>query len=106
MAALKRKKVSVNEFLDAHHCKNPISRTMVTIQLRRNQRLFTKSEKDLVKKINYYSSSAYTHMRKAGLELPAPSTVRNWIAEYDIKPGFSDVIYVKLKEKITQLPPE
>ena len=106
MAALKRKKVSVNKFLDVHHCKNPISRAMVTIQLRRNKRPFTKSEKDFVKRLNYYSSSAYTHMRNAGLELPAPSTVRNWIAEYDIKPGFSDVIYDKLKEKINQLPPE
>ena len=106
MSALKQKKLSVKEFLDAHHCTNSVSRAMVTLQLRKGNRRFTKDEKDLVKRLNYYSASAYRHMRKAGLKLPAMSSIRKWIGEYDIKPGFSDAIYDKLKEKMNDLPPE
>ena len=76
MSALKRKKVSIKEFLDAHHCTNPVSRAMVTLQLRKGNRRFTKDEKDLAKQFYYYSPSAYKYMRKAGVELPAISSTQ------------------------------
>ena len=102
----KRKKVSVAEFLNMHHCHNPVSRATVTMQLRRQRNaLYTKDEKDLAKRFNYYSGSAYRYMRKAGLKLPAESTIRRWISDYDIKPGFSETIYDKFKEKMKNLPP-
>ena len=106
-AAPKRKKVSVADFLNMHHCHNPVSRAIVTMQLRRQRNaLYTKDEKDLAKRFNYYSGSAYRYMRKAGLKLPAESTIRRWISEYDIKPRFSETIYAKFKEKMKNLPPD
>lgn len=104
IASLKRKKLSVTEFLDSHHCKNPTSRAMVTLQLRTKKIPFSKNEKDLAKRCMYYSASSYRHMRKAGLRLPHEATVRKWIAEYDIKPGFSDSIFSALQSRIEQLP--
>ena len=105
MAAMKRRKISILEFMNTHHCHNPVSRAIVTMQRRRqNNTHYNKDERDFAKRLNSYSASAYRHMRKAGLKLPSESSVRRWIAEYDIKPRFSETIYAKFKEKMDQLP--
>ena len=67
---------------------------------------FSKDEKNPAKRLNYYSLSAYRHLHKAGLKLPVPSSVQEWIDEYDVKPWFNNVIYNQLKEKLQQLSPD
>ncbi|XP_033217773.1 uncharacterized protein LOC117173364 [Belonocnema kinseyi] len=98
MAAIKRKKVSVEHFLDARRCESPVARAVVNLQLRKGKRPFTEDEKEFAKRLCYYSNSAYRFMKQVGMKLPALSTVRSWIAEYGMKPGFRDVICESSKE--------
>ncbi|XP_011884001.1 PREDICTED: uncharacterized protein LOC105571140, partial [Vollenhovia emeryi] len=51
-------------------------------------------------------SSAFCRLRKAGCNFPGQRTIRRWVEEYNIKPGFCDIIFQKLKEKIIQIPEE
>lgn len=60
----------------------------------------------LSKQLYYYSASAFCRLKKAGCNFPGQRTIRRWVEEYNVKPGFCDVIFKKLKEKIAQIPEE
>lgn len=104
--ARKAKKESVDEFLDRQTCTEPAARTMVQLQLHRKNAVYSEEEKDLAKQLYYYSASAYTRLRKAGCSFPSESSVRTWVSEVDIKPGFCNFIFEKLTVKVSKLPPE
>jgi len=70
-------KHSLNEFLDGKKCLKSLARTMIKLQLYKRRKKYTKEEKDLAKQMFYYSASGYSRMRKAGLNLPSESSVRN-----------------------------
>jgi len=97
-------KHSVNEFLDGKKSVKPLARTMIKLQLHKGTKEYTKEEKDLAKQMFYYSASGYSRMRKAGLNLPSESSVRNWISETEIRPGFCEEIFYKIQENLSKLP--
>lgn len=98
-------KHNVNEFLDGKKCRKPLARTMIKLQLHKGKSEYTKEEKDLAKHMFYYSASGYSRIRKAGLNLPSEFSVRNWISETEIRPGFCDKIFSKIEENFSKLPP-
>ncbi|EZA46989.1 THAP domain-containing protein [Ooceraea biroi] len=77
---------------------------MIQLQLHKGTLKYTKEEKDLAKQMFFYSASGYSRMRKAGLNLPSESCVRNWISETEIRPGFCEEIFSKIREKLSKLP--
>ncbi|XP_011884083.1 PREDICTED: uncharacterized protein LOC105571225 isoform X1 [Vollenhovia emeryi] len=79
---------------------------MIHLQLHKPRSRYTEEEKMLSKQLYYYSASAFCRLRKAGCNFPGQRTIRRWVEEYNIKPGFCDIIFQKLKEKITQIPEE
>jgi len=98
-------KHSINELLDGKKCLKPVARTMIKLQLHKGRKEYTKEEKDLAKQMFYYSASGYSRMRKAGLNLPLESSVRNWISETEIRAGFCKEIFYKIRENLSKLPP-
>lgn len=52
----------------------------------------------------YHSASSYSRLRKAGLNLPAESTVRSWVAEISVEAGFSNDLLKLIKEALSALP--
>lgn len=75
-------------------------------KLHRKKAPYSAEEKDLAKQLYYYSASAYSRLRKAGCSFPSEGTVRSWVSEVDIKPGFCDFIFNKLTIKLSNLPPD
>ena len=98
-------KHSLNEFLNGKKCLKPVARTMIKLQLHKGRKEYTKEEKDLAKQMYYYSAAGYSRMRKAGLNLPSESSVRNWISKTEIRPGFCEEIFYKCRENLSKLSP-
>lgn len=101
-----KKKMCVDKFLDEQNCIQLAARTMVKLQLHEPRLPYSPEEKDLAKQLYYNSAAAYSRLRKAGCNFPGESSVRRWIAEHDIRCGFSTCIFEKLAEKLNQLPPD
>ena len=78
---------------------------MIRLQLHKPKTKYTTDEKDLAKQMYFHSAACYSRLRAAGLVLPAESTVRSWVSEYDIVPGLNAIILKKIKEYLTKLPP-
>ncbi|XP_063972848.1 uncharacterized protein LOC135160339 isoform X2 [Diachasmimorpha longicaudata] len=98
--------VTIDDLLASHDPPlHPTAETMVRLQFHKPNTPYTPEEQDLAKQFQYHSASAFARMRKAGLVLPGETTVRSWVAEYDITPGFCPVIFEKLKEKMALLSP-
>lgn len=85
---------------------HPVAKTMIHLQLHAPRTQYTEEEKMLSKQLYYYSASAFCRLKKAGCNFPGQRTIRRWVEEYNIKPGFCDVIFQKLKEKMAQIPEE
>lgn len=77
---------------------------MMHLQLHTPRKQYTEEEKMLSKQLYYYSASAFCCLKKASCNFPGQRTIRRWIEEYNIKPGFCNIIFLKLKEKIAQIP--
>ena len=77
---------------------------MIELQLHKKQSHYAKNEKDLAKIMSYHSAACYTRLRKTGLNLPTESTVRDWIAEYDVLPGTSSIIFKQVEENLKKMP--
>ncbi|XP_076298027.1 uncharacterized protein LOC143217528 [Lasioglossum baleicum] len=95
---------TVDEFLDRQKCLNKVSRTMVKLQLKKDNVPYMTEEQDLSKIIFYYSPSAYNKLRKNGCHLPAESTVRRWIAINNLDTGFEDHVFDNIKRRLSELP--
>ncbi|XP_018365763.1 PREDICTED: uncharacterized protein LOC108762982, partial [Trachymyrmex cornetzi] len=78
---------------------------MINLQLHTPKAEYTEEEKNLSRQLYYYSASAFCRLRKAGCNFPAQRTLRTWVEEYDMRPGFCNFIFEKLKEKMSHLPP-
>lgn len=101
----KQKKVVLKNLINEQEL-HPVAKTMIHLQLHVPRTRFTEEEKMLSKQLYYYSASAFCRLKKAGCNFPGQRTIRRWIEEYDIKPGFCDIIFQKLKEKIALIPEE
>jgi len=60
----------------------------------------------LARQLYYYSAAVFCRLRKAGCNFPEQRTIKRWLEEYDMQPGFCDFIFQKLKEKISHIPKE
>lgn len=85
---------------------HPMAKTMIHLQLHTPRTRYTEDEKMLSKQLYYYSASAFCRLKKTGCNFPGQRTVRRWVEEYNVKPGFCDFIFQKLKERIAQIPEE
>ena len=101
----KKKKCTVDEFLQNEKISD-FSKALIKLQFKKSCTPFTQIEKDLCKILYYHSAANYNQMRKLGIGLAAPSTVRGWVSEYDVRAGLNDVILQKLESKLKSLPPE
>ena len=84
---------SIDYFLDKNNVTKPFARTMVKLQFHRKGIPYSEEEKKLAKHMFYHSAGCYCRMRESGLVLPASSTVRGWISQYSVEPGFDDKIF-------------
>ena len=102
---LKHKINTIEDFLKDKKLSD-FSKALITLQFKKPRIAFSQNEKDLCKIMYFHSASNYNQMRKLGIKLAGPSTVRGWVAECDITTGLNDVILNKIKEKLEPLPPE
>lgn len=79
---------------------------MINLQLHTSNAKCTEEERNLSRQLYYYSASAFCRLQKTGCNFPKQRTIRRWLEEYDIRPGFCNFIFQKLKENINQLPME
>lgn len=101
----KQKKIILKKVIEEQDL-HPVAKSMINLQLHTPHARYTEHEKNLSRQLYYYSASAFCRLRKAGCNFPGPRTMRRWLEEYNIKPGFCDSIFQKLKEKISHLPLE
>lgn len=99
-----KKRITVDEFLNEKECFNPSARAMIKLQLHKRNAPYARDEIDLAKQLYYHSAAAFIRLRKGGCNFPATSTMKMWIAEYDITTGFCDIIFEKLAEKLCTMP--
>lgn len=64
---------------------------------------WTKKEKDLTIALFYKSPSTYKYMRKMFIKMPGVSTIRAWINETKIYPGFINSYLTQLKSKVNSM---
>lgn len=67
------------------------------------QQSYSVEEQKFALTVQFYSSKAYNYLRKVGLPLPHPSTLRRWATRIDGTPGFTEEAFVKLKEEKSPL---
>ncbi|XP_063974326.1 uncharacterized protein LOC135161020 [Diachasmimorpha longicaudata] len=79
--------------------------TMVRLQFHKTNTPYNQEEQELTKQIQYHAPSAYSRMRRAGCVLPGASTVRSWVSQYEIIPGFCQGMFEQLKQKMSILDP-
>lgn len=101
----KQKKEALKKIVDEQKL-HPVAKAMIHLQLHTPRTVYTEQEKTLSRQLYYYSTAAFCRLRKAGCNFPGQRTIRRWLEEYDIRPGFCDFIFEKLKEKISRLPME
>lgn len=95
---LKQKKKIIKKLVHEQQL-HPVAKAMIDLQLHTPRAPYTQEEKNLSRQLYYYSPSAFCRLRKAGCNLPGQRTIRMWLEEFDIQPGFCDFIFKKLKEK-------
>jgi len=101
----KQKKKILNKLIHEQDL-HPVAKAMINLQLHTRHAPYTQEEKNLSRQLYYYSPSAFCRLRKAGCNFPGQRTIKMWLEEYDIKPGFCDFIFQKLKDKISHIPLE
>lgn len=101
----KQRKKELEQLIDEQEL-HPVAKAMINLQLHRPNTIYTEEEKSLSRQLYYYSAAALCRLKKAGCNFPGQRTIRRWLEEFDIKPGFCDVIFQKLKEKISHIPME
>jgi len=84
---------------------HPVAKAMKSTTLYTTCIIYTR-RKNLSRQLNYYSPSALCCLKKVGCNFPGQRTIRKWLEEYDVKLGFCDFIFQKLKEKISHIPLE
>ncbi|KAL6266015.1 hypothetical protein P5V15_002867 [Pogonomyrmex californicus] len=82
---------------------HPVAKAMINLQLHTRRAPYTEEEKNLSRQLYFYSPSAFCRLRKAGCNFPGQRTIRGWLEEFNIQPGFCDFIFEKLKEKISHI---
>lgn len=75
------------------------SKAFVTMQLKSKKRAWNPEEKNLALSLYYKSPAAYTFLRLQKVNLPALSTIRNWIGESKFLPGFNNTFLDHIKKK-------
>lgn len=100
--ANKQKKKTIKKLVNEQYL---YPKAMISLQLHTPNAKYTE-EKNLSRQLYYYSASAFCRLKKAGSNLPGQRTIRRWLEEYEMRPGFCNFIFQKLKEKISQLPME
>lgn len=77
-----------------------VAQTFVLMQIRGNRRKnWSQREKKFAISFFYKSASAYSFLRQKGVILPAPSSIRKWIALNEFKTGIDENLKQHLKMK-------
>jgi len=101
----KQKKIILKKLINEQDL-HPVAKAMINLQLHIPNAPYTEEEKNLSRQLYYYSTAAFCRLRKAGCNFPGQRTIKRWLEEYDIRPGFCDFVFEKLKEKISHIPME
>ena len=83
----KKQSRTIDDFLQTKDISD-VAKTMFKLQLHKPKTAYATDEKDLAK------------------QMPAESTVRSWVSEYDIVPGLNEIILKKIIEYLMTLPPQ
>lgn len=82
------------------------SKCLLNMQLKHKGRSqWTPSEKKTALSLYYKSPSAYNYLRQKGIILPAISTIKKWLGNFNCCPGFSKRIFDQLSLKSTSMKP-
>ncbi|XP_061725405.1 uncharacterized protein LOC133531289 [Cydia pomonella] len=70
--------------------RSETAKTLALMQTRKinEKKKWTKEEKNVCLSLFYKSSSNYMFMRRQGVVLAAPSTIRKWLSVYSVKKAF------------------
>ena len=83
-----------------------MAKTMLKLQLHKPNTPYTTDEQDLAKQIEFHSEACYSRLRAGWLVLPAESTVKSCVAEWESVPGINEKILKKIGEYLKLLPPQ
>lgn len=77
------------------------AKTIAAMQLRslKSIQKWTKTEKELCLSIYYKSPSTYIHMRRQGIVMAAPSTIRKWLGQTNCLPGLQKDVFLNVKQR-------
>lgn len=103
-AYIKRSKLAIFNILPFLSILSSVAKTVVLMQLRGKRRTWNEKEKDFATAFYYKSPVGYRFLRKKGLVLPAPNTIRGWIAQNSYKTGIDEGLLDQLKLKCQGLP--
>ncbi|CAI6369764.1 unnamed protein product [Macrosiphum euphorbiae] len=90
---------TLHNILHSHKFPSKNSKALVTMQLKSKKRPWTEDEKNFALSLFYKSPAAYKFLRLQKVNLPAPSTIRNWIGESKFLPGFNRSFLEHIKKK-------
>lgn len=75
------------------------AKALVTMQARGKRKQWYKNEKQFAISLYYKSPSTYMFLRRQGIVLPSPTTIKRWSNESAFKTGIDDVIAKQLAMK-------
>lgn len=86
---------------------SPFSQALVRMQLFHKARTpFLKDEKKVAISMYYKSPGLYHFMRKNKVILPSVSSVKKWISDFDVLPGFQKKLFNRIKLKVQTMTEE
>lgn len=84
---------------------DPAAKATILLQLHTPDASYSKVERGIAKTLYYHSLSALDSMRQQGAIYPRKKTIRRWLKEFTITPGFCDSVYTKLEQFLMTLLP-
>lgn len=86
--------------LSSFRCE--VSKMLAIMQTRRkgDTKKWTKEEKNFCMSLFYKSPSTYVYLRRQGIVLASPTTIRSWLAKSNCLPGLCPEVFAQLNKKI------
>lgn len=103
-AQLKRLRAKLkvkNRIQSTTQFRSEVSKTLSEMQTRPegNKKKWSKKEKEFCMSLFYKSPSTYIFLRRQGVVLASPSTIRSWLAKSNCLPGLCPEVFEELKVK-------
>lgn len=98
---LRAKSKHLQQATKTNDFRTEVSKTLALMQLRKknDKKKWTREEKNLCLSLFYKSPATYSFLRRQGVVLAAPSTIRMWLAKSNCLPGLCPDVYDKIQKR-------